>query len=146
MNIIITVFGSLLGAAAVWLTSQYLTPLVSSWISNAPKLPATWVYKDDIEGEVVGTAELKQFGSRITIKAKRTRSRKGKEDHRAFTYHGTIKERTLIATFSQDKSNSTVSGSLVLRVSANCREMKGVTSYFSDNGGVVSHEIFYFVQ
>lgn len=141
------IFAPLIGAAVLWLWSQYVSPLVDSFLSKAPRLSRNWNFSDEKGGPVVGTAVLKQFGSRVKFEATRTTSRDGASCNRAFIYRGRIVGRTMVLEFEQSGAMRTVSGALVLRARSDLQNLEGRTSYYSDSEGeVISNRIFYHSQ
>lgn len=144
MDIVEVIFSALIGALTVWLARDVIIPKVAGILSKSAKLHKKWNYSDSLDGVVVGRIETSQLGKKITIKAVRILGRDGEATNRKFTYKGTIVGRNLVLTFEQDGAGGTVNGALVLRLSANLKEMVGSTQYYSDkDGSVVNYSIFF---
>lgn len=144
-KIIEWIISALVGAVSVWIVIDFAIPQIRGLLSNSAKMHESWSYKDSENGEVVGTAKIKQFGNKVVITAMRTIDREGNNTSREFVYTGTISDRTLVLQYEQKNSGNSVGGSIVLRLNADLKSMKGITSYFSDSvGAVISFPIFYY--
>jgi hypothetical protein len=139
------VVSAIVGAAAIWIVTGFIVPQVSGLLSGAAKLHPNWNYKDSESGQVVGTAKISQFGSRVKVTAIRTIDRQGNATNREFVYKGRITGRSLVLPYEQKDAGGSVAGALVLRLDADLRAMKGFTAYFSDSAGrVITYPIFYY--
>ena len=143
-DLLIMILSAIVGGIAWWIFTAFLIPVVGGWLNKAPNIAGNWNYADSENGDVVGTAKIKQTGNRIKITATRTKARDGEADNREFTYRGVVKGRDIVLKYEQKDTGGFVGGALVLRLDASLNNMNGITAYFSDSAGsVITHNIFY---
>lgn len=143
-EIFMMILSATVGGITWWIFTALLIPVLGGWLNKAPDISGSWNYSDTENGDIVGTAKIKQTGNRIKVTATRTKGRDGESNNREFIYRGSVRGRDVVLKYEQKDAGGFVGGALVLRLEASLNNMKGITAYFSDSAGsVITHNIFY---
>jgi hypothetical protein len=138
-DFLVNYFAGIFTAISIWLTVHVLAPRYRAWKSRAPTIEGTWRFFDSEAPDEpeAGTAVFDQLGESVSVRATRTRTRRGQAKIRVFEYKGLVRNGQVQLAFEEQKTNGFSAGNLVLKLSSDLKTLSGYTVYFDHDAGRV---------
>lgn len=139
------VAASLVAALLVWGGNRYLLPAVRALFWSGTDISGAWQSYDvdPDEGEPAGEAEITQRGSRIAMQLLRHRNRDDTAASRKYSYSGTFRSRLLTLLWGSIDRPDYIIGAMVLYLSSDGRQFRGLTVYHDDEAAEVTTHVFW---